>query len=163
MKKPGVGFSLFSAPCIGFSGIPSPVSGVSTTSQHSQPTPTPVTEPESRPITLVASPEQAMLPIATIEKTEKTLEQTEKTLEQPVQGPNDSLLATAQLQASAATIATPIATTAKEAVKEEIKAVEGASEGSIKFAKVCGLIAKPLRSSSFTLRLTSPRMIWLAH
>jgi hypothetical protein len=102
-----------------------------------------------------------MLPIATIEKTEKTLEQTEKTLEQPVQGPNDSLLATAQLQASAATIATPIATTAKEAVKEEIKAVEGASEGSIKFAKVCGLIAKPLRSSSFTLRLTSLRMTWL--
>lgn len=154
MKKPGVGFSLFSAPCIGFSGIPSPVSGVSTTSQHSQPTPTPVTEPESRPITLVASPEQAMLPIATIEKTEKTLEQ-------PVQGPNDSLLATAQLQASAATIATPIATTAKEAVKEEIKAVEGASEGSIKFAKVCGLIAKPLRSSSFTLKPTSQRMTWL--
>ena len=87
-----------------------------------------------------------MLSTATTEQIEKTTEQIEKKPEhpaqgpeQPAQGPNDSLFSTAQIQAPTAPTTAP-----KEAVKEEIKAVEGASEGSIKFAKVCGLIAKPL-------------------
>jgi hypothetical protein len=45
----------------------------------------------------------------------------------------------------------------KEAVKEEIKAVEGASEGSIKFAKVCGLIAKPLQEFKLHFEMNFPK------
>jgi hypothetical protein len=175
MKKPGVGaYSPVSSPASsvsspgssgavpgssgavpGSSGaVPaSPGAVAIITAQPSQPTSTAPTEPDSRPITLTASPEQAVLTTATTEQIEKTTEQIEKTTEQiekkpeqPVQGPSDSLLSTAQVQAPNATAPATTATTTapKEAVKEEIKAVEGASEGSIKFAKVCGLIAKPL-------------------
>jgi hypothetical protein len=141
MKKPGVGaYTPVSIPSPLLStpsplvSTPSPLVAIASPSvaipsTSSQPTSVAPTEPESRPITLTATPEQAMLTIATIEKTEKTLEQPKETLEQPAQG----------VQAPTATSATP-----KEPVKEEIKGIEGASEGSIKFAKVCGLIAKPL-------------------
>jgi hypothetical protein len=67
-----------------------------------------------------------VLPNETGEKTQQTPEQPSKEATTP--------------QPPAQTTPQP----PKEAVKEEIKAVEGASEGSIKFAKVCGLIAKPL-------------------
>ena len=42
-------------------------------------------------------------------------------------------------------------------MKEEIKAVEGASEGSIKFAKVCGLIAKPLPEFKLHFEVNFPK------
>jgi hypothetical protein len=112
----------------------SPISPVSPVTQSSQPTSsTAPTEPESRPISLTASPEQAILPNETGEKTQQTSEQPLKEVTE-AQSPITTPITTA-----ATTTTTP-----KETVKEEIKAVEGASEGSIKFAKVCGLIAKPL-------------------
>ena len=137
LKKPGVlGFSpvaetssKIAVPSSEVAVSSSPVASVSTISQPSQPppvAPTAPTEPVSGPITLTASSEQSTLSSATTATTEKTSEQVEKTLEQSAQ--------------AQATTATP-----KETVKEEIKAVEGASEGSIKFAKVCGLIAKPFQ------------------
>ena len=110
-----------------------PISPVSPVTQSSQPTSVAPTEPESRPISLTASPEQAMLPNETGEKTQQTSEQPLKEVTE-AQSPITTPITTA-----ATTTTTP-----KETVKEEIKAVEGASEGSIKFAKVCGLIAKPL-------------------
>ena len=88
-----------------------------------------------------------MLPIATTATTEKTLEQTEKTLEQPAQG----------VQAPTAQLLQLLTATPKEAVKEEIKALEGASEGSIKFAKVCGLIAKPLQEFKLHFEVNFPK------
>jgi hypothetical protein len=167
VKKPGVeGFSSASSPA---SSASSPASSASspgssgavpassgavpiTTAQPSQPTSAAPTEPDFRPITLTASPEQAVLSTATTEQIEKTQEQIEKKPEQPAQGPNDSLLSTSQIQAPTATSTAP-----KEAVKEEIKAIEGASEGSIKFAKVCGLIAKPLQEFKLHFEVNFPK------
>jgi hypothetical protein len=137
VKKPGVGGFTPVSPPVTATSTPvtpiSPVSPLSPVTQPSQPTSVAPTEPDSRPISLVASPQQAVLPSETGEKTQQTPEQPSKVV-------TDSLLATSQVQSPDQTTPQP----PNEAVKEEIKAVEGASEGSIKFAKVCGLIAKPL-------------------
>jgi hypothetical protein len=119
-------------------------------SKGSQPPAIAPTEPDSRPITLTASPEQAILPTASAEKTDASPEK-------PAQGPNDSLLAASQIQAPAASQPQALTAAPKEAVKEEIKAVEGASEGSIKFAKVCGLIAKPLQEFKLHFEVNLPK------
>ena len=135
----------------------SPVSPLSPVTQPSQPTSVAPNEPDSKPISLVASPEQALLPNASAEKTNTSPEK-------PIQGPNDSLLTASQIQApTTSPITSPVSdsqaltTPSKEAVKEEIKAVEGASEGSIKFAKVCGLIAKPLQEFKLHFEVNFPK------
>jgi hypothetical protein len=68
-------------------------------SKGSQPPAIAPTEPDSRPITLTASPEQAILPIESPAKTDASPEK-------PAQGPNDRLLAASQIQAPAASPAT---------------------------------------------------------
>jgi len=91
----------------------------------------------------------------------ETGEKSDQTPEQPSKVVTDSLLATTQVQSPDQTTPQPPDQTTpqppKEAVKEEIKAVEGASEGSIKFAKVCGLIAKPLQEFKLHFEVNFPK------
>jgi hypothetical protein len=141
------------------------------TDQPNQPTPAPVIEPDSRPISLVAGADQAVLPeqkvvpgeqtVVSPEQTvvspEQTVVQGDQRVVQPTQGASNSVISASQSQSPTASVVQPPVTTVPGTPKEELKAVDGASLASIKYTKLSGLIAKSLQDFKLQFEASFPK------
>ena len=127
------------------------------TDKPNQPTPAPVIEPDSRPISLVAGADQTVLPEQKVVSPEQTVVQADQRLVQPTQGASNTLITASQSQSPVTTVVQPPVTTVPGTPKEELKAVDGASLASVKYTKLSGLIAKSLQDFKLQFEASFPK------
>ena len=130
---------------------------VTATDKPNQPTPAPVIEPDSRPISLVAGADQTVLPEQKVVSPEQTVVQADQRLVQPTQGASNTLITASQSQSPVTTVVQPPVTTVPGTPKEELKAVDGASLASVKYTKLSGLIAKSLQDFKLQFEASFPK------
>jgi hypothetical protein len=130
---------------------------VTATDKPNQLSPGAVIEPDSRPISLVAGADQAVLSEQTVVSPEQTVVQADQRVVQPTQGASNSVISASQSQSPATTVAQPPVTTVPGTPKEELKAVDGASLASIKYTKLSGLIAKSLQDFKLQFEASFPK------